>query len=257
MKNYLIYVVCFVLGLLVSTFSCQRNNKPKETNIKNNTVLNQEEIDSIQNNLLDEISYLKKSKQVSRKEARKLKKQIKNLSKNNTVLISQNKRLKQINSTKPSTVIKEIVVDDELIKDTIYLDKIEYVKVKEESIKNKKDSICCKMAKSIFASNYTSIDTTYFENDNLFVISKTSTKGFPVLKQELEVDYTRFISLQNKTKAIYLTAGVAMPTEDNLLFPVGVTFNRDKWSYSFRVYTPTFQNVTGGEVSLGFRLFKW
>ena len=120
------------------------------------------------------------------------------------------------------------------------------------------DKACCSVLQTTIKKYYTVVDTLKLENNTILILDY-STRAFPIDYLSTELIFDKYVSLGNKANSVYLETGAAVLDFNNpkIFFPVGVTYNKGRFSYSVSTYLENYQKIVGGEVRVGLRLFRW
>ena len=250
--NNLLKLSTLLLLIVIVLLSIFKKCSPPSDNSEIKSI-DQKELNLVIDELTKDLQELKENNSITKKEKRQLEKRIKKLQDTNTELVTLNKVL----STKNNTILKKTITVVKRDTTIVTIDIPTYVSNIEDSLSLLTYKECCDFSNTILKTNYTTIDTTYFDN-GLFMVSEIHTKAFPVLHKDFTVDYTKFIALGTEyTNSITLQTGVGFLGEP--FIPVGISYNNKNTEYSLNLHLQNNRqtNIVGFDVRFGYKLFKW
>jgi hypothetical protein len=256
MKNMIIYLLLFLIGLGTPFLfkSCFSPTKKVETTQQ----VQPKDIHLIEENMEAEISYLNSEDLLSKKEEKELRKQLDKLNKENNIVLKQKSQLEgELDKLKTRPIQVTTITKTDTIKEVILTTITQIEERINNTVLNNTAEECCGSLKSLNASTYTISDTFYREG--VRTIINTTTKGYPIVAQDVNTIFDKFIVQDIKSNSIFLSSGFTIPDFSNSVtyVPLTLTYNKNKWSYTFTAFTNDFTKVSGGEFKVGLRLFRW
>jgi hypothetical protein len=252
------------IAIFVAIFlKCERKELDAVTTME---VVKEIELDSITQMLTAELEVLREEGNLSNKKLRQIKQQLKDVSKVNNILVRQRKTLQsELDNTERKTV-KTVYIDrfNTVLKTDTFTNTIytvpqgitfamdNYV----DSLRSYKDKY--RFLQRLLDRQVTVFDTTDYEN-NTVLISSYTTQGVPIKNYTHKLEFTKFVAVSIPNNSLYLNVGLTVPNlnSGSIYIPLGLTYNKDKFSYSLGVFMQDFVTPIGGEVKVGIRLHKW
>ena len=255
MKNIIIYLAVFLVGLLSSILFKKCFSSTENTTQQ---VVQPKDFHLIEENMEAEIKYLNTEGLLSKKEEKELRKQLDRLyEKNNTVLKQKSQLEGELNKMKTRPIVVTTITKTDTVKEVVYTTITQIEERVNNTVLNNSAEECCGSLKALNASTYSISDTFYREGVRTIV--NTTTKGYPIVSQNVNSVFDKFIVQTVKPNSIFVSSGVTIPdiSHSMIYIPLSLTYNKNKLSYTFTAFTNDFTKVSGGELKVGLRLFRW
>lgn len=256
MKNTIIYFIVFLVGLLSSILF--KNCFSSTENVETIEKIKPKDFHLIEENMEAEVKYLNTEGLLSKKEEKELRKQLDRLYEKNNIVLKQKSQLEgELNKLKTRPIQVTTITKTDTIKEIVVTTITQIEERINNTVLNNTAEECCGSLKALNASTYSISDTFYREGVRTIV--NTTTKGYPIVSQNVNSIFDKFIVQDIKSNSIFISSGITIPdiSHSMIYVPLSLTYNKNKLSYTFTAFTNDFTKVSGGEVKVGLRLFRW
>jgi hypothetical protein len=241
----------------LSSFLLQKCFSSTE-NVETTQQIEPKDFHKIQEDMEAEVKYLNTQGLLSKKEEKELRKQLDRLyAKNNTVLKQKSQLEGELNKLKTRPIQVTTITKTDTIKEVVVTTITQIEERINNTVLNNSADECCGSLKALNSNTYTISDTFYREGVRTIV--NTTTKGYPIVSQNVNSIFDKFVVYDNKVNSIFVSSGVSIPdiSYGMIYVPLSLTYNKNRLSYTFTAFTTDFTKVSGGELKVGLRVFRW